>query len=323
MEYKYNFNLWIITKYYLFFFVMQLNIFSINCNGHNCNKKIISESNKCVEKCPKDTYELGDYCYYQCPANKNMENDYTKLHKSCKCKKNYYLYKKERNGKNEYDCVEICPTQFYDYESKKCVDDCGNKLTHIDKDNMGQEKQKRCSKKCLPSEFLKKEEKTCLDSCDYYLKKKETKVCVENCDDGYIYSTPYSQGRRECVLQCNQDDVIAFAPLHPNGKKKKQCFNSMEVAKLYKYKDIYFQKCEDTLEIFKYLTYKYKNETTKEEICVDQCSKTDKQFTSLEKECVYNCGDNFHYNKYCLKECFRFNYNMDYSTITVKMWLVN
>ena len=315
MEYKYNLNLWIITKYYLFFLVMQLNIFSINCHGHNCDKKIISESNKCVEKCPNDTYELGDYCYYQCPANKNMENDYTKLHKSCKCKKNYYLYQKEKKGKDEYDCVEICPTQFYDYESKKCVDDCGNKLTHIDKDDMGQEKQKRCSKKCLPSEFLKKDENTCLDSCNFYLKEKETKVCMENCDDGYIYSAPDSQGRRECVLQCNEGDVIAFSPLHPDGKKKKQCFNSGEVAKFYKYKDIYFQNCEDTLEIFNSLTYKYKNETTNEEICVDQCSKTDKQFTSLEKECIDNCGDNFYYNKYCLKECFRFNYNMDYSTI--------
>ena len=315
MEYKYNFNLWIITKYYLFFFMMQLNIFSINCHGHNCDKKIISESNKCVEKCPKDTYELGDYCYYQCPASKNMENDYTKLHKFCKCKKNYYLFKKEKNGKNEYDCIEICPTQFYDYESKKCVDDCGNKLTHIDKDNMGQEKQKRCSKKCLPSEFLKKDENICYDSCDFYLKEKETKVCMENCDDGYIYSAPDSQGRRECILQCNQGEVIAFAPLHHDGKNKKQCFNIGEVDKLYKYKDIYFQNCEDTLEIFNYFTYKYKNETTNEEICVKECSKTDKQFTSLEKECVDNCGDNFYYNKFCFKECLRFNYNMDYSTI--------
>ena len=119
MEYKYNFNLLVVTKYYLWFLVALLNIFAIKCTGLNCEKKIISETNKCVERCPKDTYELGDYCYYQCPTNKNMENAYTNLHKSCKCEENYYLYKKERNGKNEYDCVELCPTQFYDYETKK------------------------------------------------------------------------------------------------------------------------------------------------------------------------------------------------------------
>jgi hypothetical protein len=77
------------------------------------------------------------------------------------------LYKNEKNGKYEYDCVDICPTHFYDDESKKCVNDCGNKLTHIDRDNMGNEKQKRCSKKCLPSEFLKKDENACVDICDY------------------------------------------------------------------------------------------------------------------------------------------------------------
>ena len=315
METKYNFNVWIITRYYLFFFVMQLNIFSIKCSGHVCEKKIVSETNKCVEKCPKDTYELGDYCYYKCPSSKNMENDYTKMHKSCKCKKNYFLYKKERNGKDEFECVEICPTQFYDYESKKCVNGCGKKLSHIDRDNLGKEKQKRCSKKCLSSEFLKKDENTCLDSCDYYLKEKDTKVCMENCDDGYIYNTPDSQGRRECLLQCNKGDAIAFAPIHPEGKKKKQCFSSGDAAKLYKYNDIYFQNCKDTLEIFNFITFKYKNDTTNEEICVADCSKTDKQFTDTENECVDNCGNNFYYNKFCLKECFKFNYNMDYSTI--------
>ena len=315
MEYKYNFNLLIITKYYLCFLVALLNIFSINCSGINCKKKIISESNKCVEKCPKDTYELGDYCYYQCPANKNMENDYTKLHKSCKCKENYFLYKKEKNGKNEYDCVDICPTQFYDYDRKKCVNDCGNKLIHIDRDNMGNEKQKRCSKNCLPSEFLKKEENACLDTCDYYLKEKDTKICMEKCDDGYIYGRPDSDGGRECVLQCDQDDVIAFVTIHPEEKKRKQCFSPEEVGRFYKYNDIYFENCKDTYEIFNIKTFQYKNNTSNEKICVDSCSKTDKQFVSSENECIDNCGQDFYYNKYCLKECFRLNYNMDYSTI--------
>ena len=258
MEYKYNFNRLIMTKYYLWFLVALINIFDINCTGLNCEKKIISETNKCVERCPKDTYELGDYCYYQCPANKNMENAYTNLHKSCKCKENYYLYKKERNGKNEYDCVEICPTHFYDYESKKCVNDCGNKLTHIDRDNMGNEKQKRCSKKCLPSEFLKKDENACLDICDYYLKEKDTKICMEKCDDGYIYGRPDSEGGRECVLQCDKDEVIALVVIHPEEKKRKQCFRSEEVAQFYKYNDIYFENCKDTYEIFSKNTFQYK-----------------------------------------------------------------
>ena len=316
MEYKYNINLLIISKYYLCFLVALLNIFSINCSGLNCEKKIISESSKCVEKCPKDTYELGDYCYYQCPANKNMENDYTKLHKSCKCKKNYFLYKKEKNGKYEYDCVDICPSHFYDDETKKCVNDCGNKLTHIDRDNMGNEKQKRCSKKCLPSEFFKKDENACLDTCDYYLKENDTKICMEKCDDGYIYGRPDSEGGRECVLQCDQDDVIALVTIHPEEKKRKQCFRSKEVAQFYKYNDIYFENCKDTYEIFNIKTFQYKNNTSNEQICVDSCSKTDKQFVSLENECIDNCGQDFYYNKYCLKKCFRLNYNMDYSTIS-------
>jgi len=315
MEYKYNFYLLIITKYYLCFLVALLNIFSINCNGVNCEKKIISDSNKCVEKCPKDTYELGDYCYYQCPANKNMENDYTKLHKSCKCKENYFLYKKEKNGKYEYDCVEICPTQFYDYESKKCVNDCGNKLTHIDRDNMGNEKQKRCSKNCLPSEFLKKDENACLDTCDYYLKEKYTKICMEKCDNGYIYGRQDADGGIECVLQCDHDDVMAFVTIHPEEKKRKQCFSSEEVSQFYKYNDIYFENCKDTYEIFNIKTFQYKNNTSNEQICVESCSKTDKQFISSENECIDNCGQDFYYNKYCLKKCFRLNYNIDYSTI--------
>ena len=323
MEYKYNFNLLIVTKYYLWILVALLNIFDINCTGLNCEKKIISETNKCVERCPKDTYELGDYCYYQCPTNKNMENAYTNLHKSCKCKENYYLYKKERNGKNEYDCVELCPTQFYDYESKICVNDCGNKLTHIDRDNMGNEKQKRCSNKCLPTEFLKKDENACLDTCDYYLKEKDSKICMDKCDDGYIFSRPDAKGGRECVLQCDQDDVIAFVSIHPAEKKRKQCLSRKEVAQFYKYNNIYFENCKDTYEIFSINTFQYKNNISNEQICIDSCSKTDKQFISSENECIDNCGQDFYYNKYCLKECFRHNYNMDYSSYDKNKNVIN
>lgn len=111
--------------------------------------------------------------------------------------------------------------------------------------------------------------------------------------------------------------------IHPEEKKRKQCFRSEEVAQFYKYNDIYFENCKDTYEIFNIKTFQYKNNTSNEQICVDSCSKTDKQFVSLENECIDNCGQDFYYNKYCLKECFRLNYNMDYSTIDKSKNVIN
>ena len=324
MENKYNFNLFTITKYYLFFVVTLMNIFSTSCSGVICEKKIISETNRCVEKCPKDTYELGDYCYYQCPAHKNMKNDYTKLHKSCKCKENYYLYKKETNGKEEYECVEICPTQFYDYESKKCVNDCGNKLTHIDRDNMGNEKQKRCSKKCLPLEFLKKEENACLDTCDYYLKEKDTKICVEKYEDGYIYNK--TQIRKLEDTQCST--------YYKKENEKKICMTREECIADTSLMYIKGYECTNTCDGYIILNdlgsksgcYEYKTDCIKKnytmivsynnnsKICKMECDEGFFQilnyYSNSVHYCSSDCPSDYPYkdesNKVCVQKCEKY-----------------
>ncbi len=85
------------SKYYVFIFIIEIIIQFVNSdNEEECSYKIKlinTDQIECVDHCPEDTCEIGDYCYD--PNNALVTEIPDTPFKICKCK-----YKK----KKRYNC---------------------------------------------------------------------------------------------------------------------------------------------------------------------------------------------------------------------------
>ena len=279
------------------FYIIYQNGTCENKTSVGCSKKVISETLECVDNCPSDTWELGDYCYYT--LSNTMEG--TELpFRTCKCIYNYE--KKEDIGHRvKYTCKEQnsnCDSKYYDGDTNECIDSskCTNKyIKYIDENKI------RCSTKCSNEEYAFKNNKTCVDEgeCNAYKYKslEGIQYCTEECNY-------YIKGENECVNDCGALDIRYT-------EKGKECFNSTTTTGLYKYKDIYFNNCSDTKKLFgEVTTYNYS--TGNEFICVEDCSSYGKFLGP--NGCIDNCtfsSQKYFYKKICLEKCDNSTYTIN------------
>ena len=302
----------------IIFYSIYNNGTCIDNKQSDCNK-IIYESKECVGHCPSDTYELGIYCYYELLNNTELIDPNSSL-KLCKCK--YKYIKREINGKKgqyEYECKgqgdDNCPDKHYNSDTGECLNNCGT--NKIKEEITNGEIQYRCSSRCKDNEYLYEKNNTCLDK-DKCIEKKKflyekydgTKYCVDKCN---IYQEGDNSKYTICIDECGtKKTAFTEIDIYDNRKKVKHCIESSDG--YYEYNNIYFQNCQDTLELFNKTTYENENN------CVEDCSLLDTKIYLEEFKCVSNCGDNKKfYNKICLNSCNTsdsiHDYNMDFSII--------
>ena len=246
-----------------------INTCSDNCSGSNCisqcTGKYYSVPGKvCVYSCKEDGLFLyNNYCINACPifANKIYEDTYEDI------------------------CVEECPkeTQFYDYDTKKCLSSC-NELYIFN--NM-------CVDSCPPAaEFtnIVDGEKYCVKNCNsigLYNVLSE-KICSNNCKkkakylsegicfDSCISEFPYKyEGEEEnlCVKNCSELGLLADI-------KNKICVPNCKNIGRIRYED----RCVSSCPFNVAFTYS----TSEENYCVESCTsygQTNSDLTCTELTC--------------------------------------
>ena len=299
------------------FFIIKEGVCQ-KCTNKENNGKVIYKTKECVSYCPSQTWELGDFCYFENEINSNSMKNYTKIpYQTLKC---LDKYKKDIiKGFTQYTCLNNggnCDTNYYDGETKECISEseCNNNKYKYKKIEGS---QTRCTSKCFKEEYTYEKEKQCLSKCDkfYYKRMDDSKFCVDICDDGDFFEE--DSGR--CVSGCNNNSIILYSSFGNDIIKTKQCVSYLNKTKYYYYNDMYFEDCNDTLNLLSKKTYKYEENNIKQ--CVEYCSYTNKTFSS-ENECVYKCSEtrNYYYDKKCLSSCNEINrdriyYTMNYSII--------
>ena len=265
-----------------------------------CENKVIHETMECVKKCPKDYWELGDYCYSALNVA-TMTGDLIDPFKIAKCKYKYEIIK-EDNQPTLYNCLgenEKCESEYYNGDTMQCVSNCeSTDYTKVEGD-VGDpgERQYRCTSKCKSGEYEK--DKNCFytNDCYYYLNLDGVKICTE-CKEESIYNI-YSvdDGKNTCVKECTSPKKI----IYNENEKHKQCVDLTSTSEnYYLYNGIYFKNCSYPRELFNNIvTYKYEKETDLK--CVEDCSLTSKPFLE-DGECKDKCT-NFYYGYQCLENC--------------------
>ena len=297
-----------------------------------CSDKIIFKANECVGHCPSETCELGDFCYdYNYNENKIKVDDSNKVLKLCKCIDNYKKSKviignsKYIEGKEQYECVAICPSKYYNSDTGECVENCGaNKTLEIVEE--GVVKEYRCSSKCENDEF--EQNNSCLKDCNGYKYKRidGTTECLVQCSEkDYYYDI--GENNNICLNNCPKEKTILYKK-DDGGKLIKICISVPSSSENYKhiengeeeeeyyfeYDGKYFKECEYTKNIFNKATYKISTENKKK--CVEDCSLEESTPFLNESQCIDRCTGNY-YNKSCLENCestdHQHDYNMDFS----------
>lgn len=170
-----------------------------------CQNKVIHKTNECMGHCPKDTYELGDFCYLD---NEVTVMNVTQILTSLECKNKYIIEEVSNSKRNKYNCLEPddkCNSHsgynFYDDKTNQCIKECINKKIKENNDN----DDKRCSDECKSGEFLYNIS-YCSDSqiesnCPYYYtSENKVKICINKCNDGDFVEN------KECVSECSNSN---------------------------------------------------------------------------------------------------------------------
>lgn len=271
------------------------NDICIGKSGSDC-KKIIIETNQCVDACPE--YEFGDFCYQQCynseegELNLGLETESNEPTKKCKCKEDKYLIEEKINEKIYKRCVDSCPSGFFDVNTRKCVDKCEGSTNKITPEN-------GCTNMCLDNQFLFEQTETIngVEITQLY--------CVSKCPDEarFFYQNSPPNQERKCLKECNQNHFYSIKKVMDgdNIKYENQCLESCNGISKIDYSANIFQCDETTIEPTTEPTcdesfpYKYK-----EKSCLRECSDTQK-LQMFENKITYFLIDNN--KKICSEEC--------------------
>ena len=244
-----------------------------------CDNKVVYESNECVDNCGNDYYELGDYCYKECPKN-SVEITTSEYNKKCKCS-NYY-YNEIINGKNHSICLnsgENCPEEFISYikYTKECLKKTCNSLGMKAKiELIGNRKIYRCTDYCDNNEFI-------------YKKQEENSIieyCVDTCPDGTKKYIENQIGKKQCI-DCKSMNLYEL-----DDECVTKCRSPKEYLNVAN--NICISSCPSDLYIY--------NEEEKK--CVSTCSTVNGFYIKDEtpKRCYKICPDNKYHN-YGSNEC--------------------
>ena len=281
-----------------------------------CQNKVIHKTNECMGHCPKDTYELGDFCY----LNNELTDNVNIILTSLECKNKYIIEEVSNSKRNKYYCLgpnDKCKSysgyNFYDDKTNQCIKECINKK--IKKNNDDDEDDKRCSDECKSGEFLYTESDIsyCSDSQNsqiesncpyYYTSENKVNICINKCNDGDFVEN------NQCVSECSSSEKKILVDLSNN---KIECIDGTTfddtLYTLYKYKygnNYYFKNCTDTqlLTKLKRITYASDYNDGSQSKCVDDCSneETNKFIFNGEYKCT-KCENKFYYGSICYDEC--------------------
>ena len=243
----------------------------------------------CRIKCPKGKKIDGNICRDSCNVGVNIfedENGYCV--DNCTKSTTGYIYHKENDNK----CLNSCPNL---YMGNNCTDSCGDKFIY----------DKFCLDECLPSKifyietetnktclndcpkdlpYYKKNENPykCLDNCTAYLPNSylNAKICVEVCNDTYPYFIE-SNSTKICYSSCPDDYPYYEFDKDETHSENLQCYKNCPEGYVHfegKYQCIVKADCNGKIKI-------------NENLCVDQCSKTDYLYENTAENITY-CVDN-------------------------------
>ena len=275
-------------------FPSKTNIYSIEgtqCIPQmNCDKKIVIETNECVDDCGTGFI-----------LETTFENE---------------IFQR---------CTISCPSGYFNFRTRKCVDECKEEADIITKEN-------GCIDSCGQFLYTKKvkineeeiTKKYCVDKCPedaifFYYDEINDIECKEKCNEKDFYSIP----NYECISSC---DNMAFIDINSNIF---QCSNIQKPSSMniyscddsfpFQYKYSCLRRCSDTLELEdKKETYFLKIEGGKfcSEDCSEDVSENPKKFyDSSTLSCHESCKETshkFYYNNKCIESCeSSFPYHME------------
>ena len=272
-----------------------------NCKDESIKYKFIRvNTNQCLENCPGDTYEIGEYCYekdcylsnkkYINPTTNTCEENCGTLLYYEKISENYdiYLCKNQCNSNKPYklgndykECLSECPNGHnYIGNDNECLTSCGDQLTIIYEDKSFYSLYK-CIDICPDNGYYSEEEFVCYDIClksknnhQFSLTYKEDgqikRKCEEGCSNGigpdeYIY---YKETNKICLKECDQ--IIDY-----DGHKCVEKCNDPDY--LFEFNNKCLSECPDNY--LRYSTNNYK--------CKEKCEKP----------------NHYVYNNICLSGC--------------------
>ena len=257
---------------------------------------LIKDTRECVDKCSDDyQYIFNDECFHKCEDVKkyygyDLESDDTSSEtKKCKCKG---LYKSDNNIITclEGDaCIEEGKT-YLEEDTKECIDNC--KAGYIQFNNT-------CYKENCPTNS----EKITIDS-------KNTCKCSYN---WYQYEDKYL--KRDVII-CLGTNIQCPKEYPYYDNEAKQCLDDLSKCENKKiYNNICYDNCPENFntiekegkcvcDISKGKWQKYsKDNTIVYECGLSACPK-DKNYLDMDTmECLYICGNKYHYEGGCYSSC--------------------
>jgi hypothetical protein len=293
--------------------VCSTDLWYKDANGINCisdeNKKtcvdlqvgktyLIKETRECVEECPIDfKFSFNDECFYECNDIKNYYGYDVEIdnnnNNQCKCKN---LWKLE-NGKKI--CLEgdICNEEGANLlisDTRNCTNQCEGEY-NIKFNNT-------CYKVCPENteELTENSEKTCICKNKWYkyddmtLNAKDIIICFKDQDtdcpkDFYPY---LNYKNRECLNstdKCDENTII-FNNI---------CYDECPINTI---KNVDSNLCECNKE--KGVWYQSINEGKIFYQCgLEKCPNNKNYLDYDTKECIYSCGNKYHFEGICYSKC--------------------
>ena len=198
------------------------------CNSDSDYKKLILDTNECVQSCPLNTIDFNDICYLNCPEGTRQETENINDSEIIKCVCNYYYYIENNKiiclGENEKN--ENYP--FFVSDSKKMVNNCNDENMYLFYktcvDTRPTNTDFNSTKNeyfCVSLYYIENNKMICLSestNCPNTYKYKQDKQCVATCDNNrYLFNN-------ECLLDCNSDQFLQRSvTTDSNGNSIKIC----------------------------------------------------------------------------------------------------
>jgi hypothetical protein len=224
--------------------------------------------NKCVDKCPEETFEENFICKLKCQD------------------KEYFI--RDEESKRKYKCVGQCDMpKEYKGSNKECLSECPRQENFVNSD-------KKCQNYCDKyyefhsygdDEFGSYTIYKCIENCDGKFILDGTKECVSECTE----DKPYKLGN-VCVSICLKDQIKPFSATVSSSKEcAEKCFYSNNDPKYFGEDKICIESCN----IFEHK--KYHNEKENDYSCVSHCD--------LKSENRFSYHDETTNKYYCLNNC--------------------
>ena len=189
--------------------------------SNGCDYKIVEETKECVGHCSDGTFEMEDYCIFNCNSEINKPNNQLKI---CDCKYKYNINYVLNNKKRKKCLSQDAQCDYYDSDTHQCyenIEGCGNKK--IKKIIVNEEKyQFRCSNECEKEEYTYKIDgqlycdDDCIEGQTFYYNNSLSGInyCVDSCEDEKFYDD------KEYTTQCKNNNANIIIDLSKDKEKK-------------------------------------------------------------------------------------------------------